>query len=369
MKFVKEQLYSPVPFSGGTTQTLLIGPKSYWIVGLILDYRLDYQTGTTPSLNQDAAYRGIQALTLQGGGRPYIKIGSPDARSLYWDTRLRLRGRAKPVDIRLPASQSTSLSWYHTLPVLFTPNPILANDHLNLYDNFAGVAPDPDLTLTVSWAPGGSTSSSSVFGTNIAVQTTGFLRVTLLGVVPEKGSEEPRYFPVWQSAQWAPPQTYSSLTGTQQLTPGFWYRRTAILTLKGAPNSDNRDDGLAGNAVSEIGVLTADGRRPINMKTVDLAQESQSPFTVADDNQAQAEAGSQGATLVAGVTSAVCGYNPGACIIDWAQQADTSNPLNADPVLGLNLTNKANTAVQLAFTVDNNTNVNIVMFHEAYSAY
>ena len=122
-------------------------------------------------------------------------------------------------------------------------------------------------------------------------------------------------------------------------------------------------------AISEIGIKTADGRFPLNVKTWDLSMQSQGSdgFSPADDNQAVAESGRQGVTALVGVSSVVSPYNPGVQQIDWVQFADTKNPAAADPQYGINMNGKNVGAVNIATTVDYATNVTLVQLHEAYN--
>lgn len=373
MKFVEEQLYSTVAFAASSTSSLLIGPKSYWITGLGIEYKLNYATGASPGYNQEAVWRGLTSMSLQGGGRPYLKIGSPDCRALYWHQRLRTRGRSKLPDLAGAASQA-SLTWYGYLPITFGVHPLLANGNANFFDGSAAIAPDPDLTFTVGWGAAGSSTTQTIWGTNVGANTATLLRLTLYGIVPESLAEEPKFYPIWQTSQFSPAQTYSSLQGTVNLTPGFFYRRTTVMTLLGNAAAtlpaDNRNDGTNTNAISEVGIKTADGRFPLNIKTWDFAQQSQGwGFNVPDDNQSLAQAGGQGATLALGTSVATGGYNPGVGQIDWVQFANTSNPASADPQYGINMNGKNVGAVQNAFTVDASTNVSAVLLHESFNPY
>ena len=60
-------------------------------------------------------------------------------------------------------------------------------------------------------------------------------------------------------------------------------------------------------------------------------------------------------------------YNAGVGVFDWVQLADTSDPSNADPVYGVNMTQKLSGAAAIALSVDNNANLNLVALHEAYN--
>ena len=362
MKFIREVQSQTIPFSASNSGQLSIGAKSYWITGMLLDLEMAKTDGTTPTTNQDYLWRILTNLQITGGGRPYVKVASPDLRSLYWDTRLRLQGRH-----RCPDLQAGAVTTRHMLPILFGVNPIMVNDHLNLSDASAGIAPDNDLTIQVNWAAAGAVDAAGVLGTNRLIGAGTKLRVTLLGIVPETPAEEPKFFPQWSSQQWAPSQTFTGLSGLVQLTPGFFYRRTAVLAVNGAQASwaDNRTDDVAESAaISEIGVRTADGRFPVGMKFWDFSQLSQGQFAVADDN-----GGVPGATLAGGAAVIGAGHNPGVGMIDWAQIADTSDPSKADPMYGLNMIGKQPSAASLAFTVNAATNTAVMLLHEAYNRY
>jgi hypothetical protein len=137
-----------------------------------------------------------------------------------------------------------------------------------------------------------------------------------------------------------------------------------LVFVNGASPADDRNDGLAGAAISEIALETADGRTPMKMKTWDFAQQAQAQFGVADDNSAV-----PGAALAPGAAVTSIGYNAGVGQIDYAQIADTSNPAKADPLYGLNLMGKGDNAAKLAMTVDTQLNTSVLMLHEAYMPY
>lgn len=375
MKFVEEQLYSTITYAASTQQPLLIGPKTYFITAIGFEYLLSYNTGTTPLPNQDAMYRGITSLSVQGGGRPYLKVASPDARIFYWGNRVRTRGRFKITDMATGTGGQAALKNYHYLPWICGVHPLLANGNLNFFDGSAAIPPDPDLTVLIGWGAAGSSTTQSLWGTNIGAATTSLVRLTLYGIVPETAAEEPKYFPVWQSSQYTPTQTYASLQGLTPLSPGFYYRRTTLMELAGNAAAtlpiDYRVDGTGTSTnagISEIGIKTADGRFPLNVKTWDLSQQSQGTgFSPADDNQARAENGRQGTTALVGVSDATCPYNPGVQQIDWVQYADTKDPTRADPQYGINMNGKNVGTVQIATTVDYATNVSLVQLHECYN--
>jgi hypothetical protein len=352
MKFVRQQEPQTLAFAPGQTSSMKIGSLSFWLVGLELSVELAKSDSTSPTTYQDYFYRSITALSLLGGGRPYLSLGNPDLRGLYWATRLRLHGRC-----RTPDMQAGSVTLSHQMPITFGVNPIMVNDAINRFDPTAAVQPDNDLTLQVTWA------ANSALGANRTINS-GILRVTYLGIVPEKPGEEPKFYPVWRSDRFSPSQQYGGLSGTAKLAPGFYYRRSTLVFLNGASPADNRTDGRGGAAVSEVGLKTADGRTPLNMKVYDFTAQSQSQFIVADDNSAV-----PGAALAPGASVASIGYNAGVGQIDYAQMADTSNPAKADPLYGLNLIGKGDNAAALVFTVDSPTNTSVVMVHEAYLPY
>jgi len=375
MKFVEEQIYSTVPYAASTVQSLAIGPKTYFITAIKFSYVLNYATGTTPLPNQDAPYRGITSIAVQGGGRPYLRVASPDARIFYWANRLRLRGREKITDFATGTGGQAALKWYHSLDWICGVHPLLANGNLNVFDGSAAIPPDPDLSVLIGWGAAGSSTTQSLWGTNIGANTATLIRLTLYGIVPETAQEEPKFYPVWSTSQYTPTQTYASLQGLTPLTPGFYYRRTTLMELAGNAGAtlpiDYRVDGTgatSAGAISEIGIKTADGRFPLNVKTWDLSQQSQaSGFSPADDNQAVAESGRQGVTALVGVSSVVSPYNPGVQQIDWVQYADTKNPAAADPQYGINMNGKNVGAVNIATTVDYATNVSLVQLNECYN--
>ncbi|MDA8186853.1 MAG: hypothetical protein M0T85_01760 [Dehalococcoidales bacterium] len=364
MKFVIEQQPATIAFSGSNAKQMLVGSKPYWVTGMLLDLELAKTDGAGPTTTQDFLYRSITSLSLKGGGRPYIQIGGPDLRSLYWDTRVRLRGRSKAPDM-----QAGAVTFRHQLPLIFGVLPIQSDDSVDLFDRTAGIAPDQDLTLQLTWAAAGSLTNTGPIGTNRLIGDGTLMRVTLLGIVPESPEEEPKYYPAWQSSQWAPPQQYTGKSGTVDIPTGYFIRRSLLMFLNGVTTgtpADNRTDGMPPgyNAVSEIGIKTADGRFPLDATVWDFTQKSQGQFQVADDN-----AGVPGAAFAAGASSTAIAYNAGVGLIDFAKLADTSKPNQASPLYGLNMIGKQTGAVKLAFTVNASLNTNVVMLHEAYLPY
>lgn len=372
MKYITEQLYTTLGFSASASSQLAIGAKSYWITSMLIEWETNYNTGVSPVAVQDMPFRGITSFQIQGGGRPYYKIGAPDFRSAYWDTRMRLRGRARVADLGITAS-SAGLVHRYSMPLLFGVNPIRTDDHLNYWDTTAAIAPDPDLAIIVTWGAAGSTTTNSIWGTNVGVATATLLRITLYGVIPERQTEFPKFYPVWNTSQYIPASTFSGLSGTINLNPGFYYRRTLLMFLSGAvtaPPADLRLNGWNSDLISEVAVKTIDGRLPMNQKTWDFCQQAQSQFQVGDDNSYSSQANSMGATLTKMAGSAANPTNPGVGMIDWVTLADTSDPSKADPFYGLNFVSKQVGALQLAFTVDSTgTTGNVTMLHECYLPY
>lgn len=368
MKYVKEQLPTTMAFSASNPSTLTIGARSYWITAMEIAYVANYNTGLSPAGRQDSLYRAITALSLIGGGRPYLRIASPDARALYWGVRLRNRGRFRVPDYAFTASQ-TGLILTHNLPIVFGVNPVRTDDGINWFDTTAAIKPDVDLTLQVNWGVAGTTTTTTIQGVNVAMQTSTILRVTLYGIIPEAGDPLPSMYPLWNSSQWSPTQTYAGLSGTVDLNAGYYFRRSNLVFLNGASPVDNRTNGANSNAISEIGVKTADGRFPLNMKTIDFVQMSQSQFMVADDNGFSSDSGALGTTISYGAASAANPYNSGVGAVDWAELANTRDPNVADPLYGLNMVNKLSGAAKFAFTVDASTNTSVLFLHEAYGRY
>jgi hypothetical protein len=351
-KFQIAQSSLTIPYvAAGSAPAAVLGTQYGWIAGFLFDLELAKTDAAGPTTYQDFLYRSISNLSIQGGGKTYLSVTAPDLRSLYWATRLRLRGRAKAPDM-----QAGAVTFRHQLPIIFGVNPIRADDHLNFFDGTAGIAPDTDLRVAVTWA------ANTAIGANRTVGAGTLLRITPISYFPASAADEPKYYPQWQSSQWNPPQGFTGLAGVYALSPGFYYRRTSVMIVSGVSPNDVRTDGMAANAVSEIGVRTADGRTPVNAKTWDMSQSSQLQFQVADDN-----AGVPGAALAPGASSIGINYNPGAIHFDWVQLADTTDPSVADPVYGLNMTDKQTGAAAIAVSVDSNANLNLVALHEAYN--
>lgn len=353
-KFQIAQSSLTIPYTAGLASApTLLGTQYGWITGLLLDLELAKTDAGGPTTYQDFLWRSITSLSIMGGGKPYVSISGPDLRSLYWATRLRLRGRAKAPDM-----QAGAVTFRHQLPLIFGVNPLRVDDHINFFDTSAGLAPDTDLRVQITWA------ANTAIGANRTVGAGTLLRITPVSLFPATAADEPKYYPQWVSSPYGPPQGFAGLSGNWPLPPGFFYRKSTVMILSGAAPNDVRTDGMTANAVSEIGLRTADGRTPVNMKTWDWSQSSQLQFQVADDNSAV-----PGAALAAGASTIGVPYNAGVGSFDWVQLADTSDPTNADPVYGVNMTQKLSGAAAIALTVDQPLNLNLVALHEAYNAW
>ncbi len=350
----QQQSIAQLAYSAGNPASLDLGSKNFWITGLLLTLRGAKTDGASPTTNQDYFWRAIQTITLSGGGRRYLSIASPDLRMLYWHARL--RGTHM---IKTPDMQAGSVTLIHQLPIVFSPNPIRADGKNNWFDPTVGIAPDSDVTLTITW------NQAGIWGTNRTIGAGTRLDVTVFGVIPPDAASVPKYYPEWLGTSHQPTQQFSGLGDVVKLPIGWHYRRSTIMTLNGVSPADNRTDGLTGNCISEIGFQSADERDPLFVKMLDFSQQSQHKSgQVADDNT-----GVPGATPTYGVSTTAVSWNPGVGSIDWAERLDTSDPQNASPLLGANLENKETSALQLAFTVDTATNTNVLMLHERYKSY
>lgn len=353
MKFLTERQDLTLGNAPSAVRTLDISSKSFWITGMLLDLELAKTDGAGPTTCSDWLYRAITNLQISGGGRIYAAIGGPDLRSLYWATRLRMAMRH-----RMPDMQAGAVTFHHTLPLIFGVNPVQLNDGMNEYDPSAAIAPDSDVQISVTWA------ANTAIGANRTVGAGTILRVTLFGIVPEREEEVPKFYPKWKSTTWGPTQAFPGLSGFSRLDPGSYYRRSTVMILNGASPADNRNDGLAAAAISEVGVETADGRKPLKGQTYDVAMASQGQCAVQDDNSTVV-----GAALAPGVAVVGGTHNAGVFMVDWVKLADTSNPAKAHPVYGLNMVNKKDSTAKLVFTVDTFANTNVVMLHEGYLPY
>jgi hypothetical protein len=354
-KYVQEQIPQTIAYSASAAATpLLIAAKPYWITSLLFGLELA-KAGAATTATQDYPWRTFTGMTIRGGGRPYVNLGAPDGRPLYWATRLRTRGSYKTPDM-----QSGTQTIYCLLPLIFGVFPIKPNDDMNWFDATAGLQPDMDLTLGLTWAANTVIASA----TNTVANGT-VVRVTLGGIVLEPGDSPIKYYPTWFSQQFSPAAASAGLSYEMKLTTGYWYRRTTVMVVNGTGTADTRNNGYGGTtAVSEFAVETKDGRRPINQKTWDLAHGRQRNFHVADDNSDVA-----GATLVGGASSTAAFYNAGVFDIDYAAIANTADPTKADPQYGVNLIGKSDGTLKLKATVDVATNTTINLLNEAMLAY
>jgi hypothetical protein len=373
VKPIVQQFTTTNNFSASSTVQTKFGALNYWPTAMILDYEMNYSTGTSPAFSQDWLWRGITSLQLIGGGRPYLSLGNPDLRTFYWHNRLRLLGANRMQDPRNAASQN-NLKYKVALVFNFGIHPRLANGRPNLWDTSAAIAPDPDLALNVTWGAAGSTTTNSVWGTNVGVNSQTLLRITLFGVTLDPGEPQPKFYPTWRTSQWAPTQTYAGKSGVVNLDPGYIYRRSTIMVLNGstsAPPADERTNGMNSNAVSEIGLKTADGRYPIDQKWWDFVQRSQIGFQVADDNTASSDAGGLGVTETTAASSVVAPWNPGVGMVDYVEHVDPNDP-SIPPAMkpyGIDMRSKSLGALAYAFTVDASTNTTVNFMHECYQQY
>jgi hypothetical protein len=271
--------------------------------------------------------------------------------------RCRYRGR-----YRMPDLVNSNQTVYYNLPLLFGVHPVKPNGSVDLRDISAGLAPDNDLAVTVTWA-----ANSTMGTTGVTTGATSAIRLTLYGVILEDGDPRINFYPSWLSTSFAPTQTYAGLGAQIQLTPGFYYRRTTLMDLLGATTNsgDVRSNGTGSAATSEIAFQTADGRKnPLNLKFWDFQHLTQGMFEVADDNGDVA-----GATLAGGASVTKTNSNAGVGLIDYLELAETKDPTLADPQYGINLIGKNIGAANLNFTIDVSTNNVVGLFHETYLPY
>lgn len=360
MKVVREQMPNTIAFTAGQTVPQVIGSKNYWLAGLWLDFEVPKTDGASPTTTQDFLARIATGISLMGDSNPYIRLSSPDLRPLYWHMRNRLQGRH-----RMPDMIAGAAKFHWGLPITFGPNVVKFDDSEFLKDTSALVPTSSDLTLSITWGAAGSTTATGGPIGDYRLIGAAVCRVTLIGVTIEAGDPKPTMRPYFFGAPWQPSQNYPGLTGVNKLTPGWFYRRTTVVQRNGSSPADVRLDGMNANGISEIAFQTSDGRNPINYKYWDFAMLTQGQVQVADDNSANAQAGSEGATAAYGTSTTACSYNAGVGMFDWADVLDTSNGSDS-PVYGMNLTGKDVGAAQIAMTVDANTNTNADIFHEAY---
>lgn len=348
------QQQTTIAYSASNAAVQKLGALPFWCTGFLLDFEIAKSDGTGPTTYQDYLFRNVTSLSITGGGYPYVSIGAPDLRILYWFWRLVSNGRG-----RVPDMQPGAVTLKYQLPLIFGVHKVLPNGQPNWFDNSVGIEPDSDLQISVNWA------ANTAMGANRTTGTGSLIRITPLGIKPTNAAEKPKFRPAWQTTQHAPTQTFSGKGDVVPLATGFRYVRSALMFLNGASPSDNRTDGYASNAVSEVGLKTSDGRFPLDVKTWDFAQMSQlnggEGFAVADDNGAIA-----GATLAGGASVTGVGYNPGVGLIDYRKLGDDSI---VDPQYGMNLINAATNALSQAFTVDAATNTSVVSFHETVLPY
>jgi hypothetical protein len=252
------------------------------------------------------------------------------------------------------------------LPLLLTPHPIKFDDQPNFFGTKAGIITSDDLTLAVNW------NTAAIWGTGSSITIkNAYLTVGYFGYVPGSDAEKPTMYPMWVGQNFVPPSAQPGLGYLMPIATGNWYyRRTSIMFLTGVVPADVRTNGLSSSnvanvAVSEIGFQTADGRDPIKLKVQDFAAQSQTQFTVADDNTGNGA----GTAALYGASVISQRVNPGVGMIDWSQIADLSDKTNASPDFGINAAGKDSTSLNIAATVDVATNTSINLLHERYAPY
>lgn len=356
MKYRTLQQPATIAYSASNTVQLVLNALNFWPTAFLLDLELAKTDAGSPAANQDWLWRAITALSITGNGRQYVSCAGLDLRPMYWDTRLKTRGR-----YRAPDWVAGSRTFRHMLPLILSPDPVAADDGINWYDSRIAIDPTSDLTISVTWG------ANSVTGANTTVGTGTLLRVTPVGVVMDRG-ERPTHYPEFRTPVASPTQTYSGKGYTINLDPGYFYASSTLMLLNGSPNSDNRNDGLAGAAISEIGFFDYNGNPLLDAKVWDWTQQHQGSFLVADDNAAV-----PGATLAGGASVSSATYNPGVGLVDYRRVLDNTpvndsmgNPIGPDPTFGLNGNGKQAGFAKFGLTVDTATNTKVAFFHRAY---
>lgn len=345
MRFRRERLDPLNAWAASSSIPLTVAPRdNEFILGLLLDLSITKTEGAGPAAYQDWPFRLLTGLQLGAADSPYLGIGTPDIRFLYWWHRLRTGGFN-----RLPAYPAGNQTFQYTLPVLFGVSPIKADGHLNYEDNSAGIRRESGLTLNVNWG------ANSATGANITV-TAASLGLTLLIGILEKGDAIPSMRPNFITST---PAMASGLglAMSDALSTNAIYRRTLIGITQGVSPNDNRTDGLAASAVSEIGIQKGAGDTIWRVKTWDAARSSQSGLLVADDNAAVA-----GAALSPGVPTVAASHNPGLTIIDWQSVL----PSGRKTPYGVDMRRAPQQDIRIAYSVDVLPNTRIVEFQERY---
>ena len=351
-------------WAAGTT-TLPIGFQDFWITGMDLTFTLYIVDSGGAAPYQDWLARAVTSVIINDGGRQYLMAnGTKDIRPLYWGNRMRLQGRA-----RMPDHISGSKQYQWTIPILFSPEPVVYDDQLNFWDSRVGIRPSAGLNMQIVFG------AATTPGNTLTITTSGnycLWQVTYYGIIPEPGDTPPQFYPNWQTSLFTPPSTGQGLQVANQINPGPFYRRTHQMITLGAQDgsSDVRSTGATYSSgsqtltgISEVGIQTADNRHPIYQKLWEKSRESQSQFEVADDNSV---AIAFGAASTAYATSTVnASWNVGVFHDDWSRYL-----AGADPVFGFNSAGKANNWLSTAYTVDTTANTPYVsLFHEAYMPY
>lgn len=345
MKFRQIRLTDTLSFSASASQSLKIGYQDIWINGMLLDIQLP-KTEVSPAANQDYLFRCLSSLNLGAGGDPYLSSGV-DLRPLYWLWRLLSRGSHRVMNY---PSGSTTISYQ--LPILFGAHPELW-DGETYRDASAAIQPDSGLVLQAVWG------APSAMGSGITIGNAAFIGATLLGFELEPGDASPSMRPLWFTNQ---PQLKAAagLGVTDPLDVGKIYTRSLIMLTNGAAPADNRTDGLAASAISEVGIVDANSKRIMYEKSYDASRASQVGFDVYDDNSSV-----PGAALSSAVASIAGSHNPGVYLIDWRDH----NPSGVNNPWGLDLTKASPNAIKLAWTVDSLPNTTVTELHCAVKPY
>ena len=358
---------------GSTTVQTKIGFKDFWITAIRMSVFTDKQDGTSPAANQDALMRSLTTMLLADGNRKYAAFNGPDFRAPAWLIRQRQRGLYRPPDFETGTQR---FPW--TLLLNFSPEPIV-NGEEQLYDPRCAIKPSSGLVLNLAFGAAGSTTTHGSLGSNIAMESTTYIRLQYHGIVLEPGDPEPTMYPNWYTTQYIPDATHSALRGLLPFDTNMYVRRSGLVFVTGSTTNyaDIRNDGYAvesgsgTQAISEVGLVTAGQSDPIQWKVWDFCRRSQhgKGILIADDN-----AGVPGASAAYWASVISSAYNPGVGHFDYVREGklmSAAYPNGVDPTWGINLFNKQSTALNMGFTVDNlNSNTTQVQIcHEAYQKY
>jgi len=232
----ERHVYSP----NATTRVEL--PRSGYITEIGFLLRVQYDTGTAPSLNEDAHFRFWKSLRISAAGG-LIFADFPDMRMAKFENFFRYKGQITEVPFTTAAGLSDQITWaYYILHLGHTPE-----------DRFDRTIPIParelvNLITEVTWA------DAAAIGTDYSVDNAEIsINISELILEPgetredlwPRGIPSPRYEPTILDID----AVYANLALEHNVPVGDLLVRSTIVITGPGPAYNRSDD-----AVTEIGI-------------------------------------------------------------------------------------------------------------------